>query len=155
MLNNAVIKPLLLFTAVAVLAVMISLLSRSFAQEVPLVVHLDEAKWTPPGGGNGFPVGVRTMTLGVDSESGGVTYYALFPAGSHFDLHWHTYSEYVAVLSGSVNLVLGPESHSLSAGSYIVIPGGVNHAWDVPEDSDVVILVRRSGPADFHFVSEN
>jgi hypothetical protein len=35
-----------------------------------------------------------------------------------------------------------------------VIPGKMNHSWDVPEDDDVVILVRRAGPADFNFVAK-
>jgi hypothetical protein len=28
----------------------------------------------------------------------------------------------------------------------------MEHVWEIPESSDVIILVRRAGPADFHFV---
>jgi len=122
------------------------------AQTQPLVVSHEEVEWGPPGGGNGFPVGVRTARLGIDPDTGGITYYAKFPAGSHFDLHWHTHNEYVVVVAGKVTIVLGEQSHSLATGSYIVIPGKMNHSWDVPPGEDAVILVRRSGPADFHFV---
>ncbi len=118
-----------------------------------LVTHLEDANWGPPGTREGFPKGVQSAQLGVDPDSGGPIYYARFPAGSHFDLHWHTYTEYVAVLSGEVTIVLGEEIHALSPGSYIVIPARMNHSWDVPAGGDdSVILVRRRGPADFNFV---
>ncbi|MCH7816390.1 MAG: cupin domain-containing protein [Proteobacteria bacterium] len=123
-------------------------------ETMPLAINLDAVNWGPPGGGNGFPVGVRTARQGSDPVTGGITYYALFPADSHFDLHWHTHDEFVVVVKGSVTIVLGQQSHSLSPGSYIVIPGKMKHSWDVPAGDDVVILVRRGGPADFHFVDQ-
>lgn len=119
-----------------------------------LAVNLGGINWGPPGGGNGFPVGVRTERQGTDPLTGGITYYAMFPSGSHFDLHWHTHDEYVVVVQGAVTIVLGEESHSLKVGSYIVIPGKMNHSWDVAEGEDAVIVVRRGGPADFHFVDQ-
>ena len=119
----------------------------------PLAVNLSDLEWSPPGGGDGFPVGVRTATQGYDPVSEGRTYYALFPAGSHFDLHWHTHDEYVVVIAGTLVIQLGDEEHQLSVGSYVVIPGKLNHSWTVPDGKeDAVILVRRAGPADFHFV---
>lgn len=119
-----------------------------------LAVNLAEINWGPAGGGNGFPVGVRTERQGVDPVTGGITYYAMFPSESHFDLHWHTHDEHVVVVQGEVTIVLGEETHSLTVGSYIVIPGKMNHSWDVPEGEDAVIVVRRGGPADFHFVEQ-
>ncbi|MFT6094417.1 MAG: quercetin dioxygenase-like cupin family protein [Pseudohongiellaceae bacterium] len=127
--------------------------SKSSAPSTSLVANLSEIKWGPPGAGNGFPVGVRTAKQGLDEVSGGITYFALFPAGSHFDLHWHTHDEYAVVVSGSLEIRLGNEIHALEIGSYIVIPGSLEHAWTVPPGGDdAVILVRRAGPADFHFV---
>ena len=121
----------------------------------PLVINLDELEWSPPGGGDGFPVGVRTATQGYDPVTEGRTYFALFPAGSHFDLHWHTHDEYVVVVAGALTIRLGNKQHDLSVGSYVVIPGKLNHSWTVPEGKeDAVILVRRAGPADFHFVKD-
>ena len=127
------------------------------AQQVtqPLAVNLDELEWGPPGGGNGSPLGLRTARQGVDPKTGGQTYYAMFPAGSHFDLHWHTYDEHVVVVKGELTIELGDEVYELSTGSYIVIPGKLNHSWDVPEGGDeAVILVRRAWPADFHYVTD-
>lgn len=120
----------------------------------PMAIALEEIQWGPPGGGNGFPVGVRTAQQGIDPVSGGITYYALFPSGSHFNLHWHTYDEFVVVVKGKITIELGEHTHTLGAGSYIVIPGHLHHSWEVPVSGgeDAIILVRRAGPADFYFV---
>jgi quercetin dioxygenase-like cupin family protein len=123
------------------------------AGERPLALNLADVDWGPPGDRPRYPQGVRTAQMAVDPLTGGPTYFAKFPAGSHFDLHWHTHVEHVAVMSGEVTLVLGDETHSVSAGGFIVIPAKMNHSWDVPAGGeDAVILVRRGGPADFHFV---
>ena len=118
----------------------------------PLVVDFRDVTWGPPGNTPRFPAGVQTVQLGVDPGSGGPTYLARFPAGSHFDLHWHTHDEYVVVMSGRVTIVLGDEAHALGQGDYVVIPGSMNHSWDVPAGEPGIILVRRAGPADFNFV---
>ncbi len=119
----------------------------------PLAIELGDVLWGAPGGGNGFPIGVRTARQGVDPDTGGITYYAMFPAGSHFDLHWHSHDEYVVVVAGELTIQLGEQTHSLSVGSYVIIPGELPHSWTVPAgEADAVILVRRAGPADFHFV---
>ena len=119
----------------------------------PLAIELGDVLWGAPGGGNGFPVGVRTALQDVDPDTGGITYYAMFPAGSHFDLHWHSHDEYVVVVAGELTIQLGEQTHSLSVGSYVIIPGELPHSWTVPAgEADAVILVRRAGPADFHFV---
>jgi len=122
-------------------------------QTDPYAVNLDKLQWGPPGGGNGAPLGLRTARQGVDPFTGGVTYFAMFPAGTRFDLHWHTHDEFVVVVSGSVVLELGDRTHELKVGAYVVIPGGMNHSWDVPDSGEVVILVRRAGPADFNYVA--
>lgn len=118
----------------------------------PRVMSVDDIPWGPPGGGNGYPVGLRTARLSTDPATGGVSYYARFPAGSRFDRHWHTHDEYVVVARGTITITLGEKVHTLGAGAYIVIPGKLPHVWDVPTGEDAVIFVRRAGPADFHFV---
>ena len=122
-------------------------------EQAAQVINIQDAEWGPPGNSPQFPSGVRTSQLGVHPEHGGPSYFSRFPAGSHFDLHWHTHAEYVVVLSGKGTIVLGEDSHELSPGSYIVIPAKLNHSWDVPDgDTELVILVKRDGPADFNFV---
>ncbi len=120
----------------------------------PSVMSVADIPWGPPGGGNGYPVGLRTARLGTDPATGGITYYALFPAGSRFDRHWHTHDEFVVVAKGTVTITLGDKVHTLGAGAYVVIPGTLSHIWEVPAGQDAVIFVRRAGPADFHFVKD-
>ena len=73
------------------------------SEQEPLVFRIEAAKWSPPSEGlGGFPKGVQTASLGIDPVSGGETYYARFSAGSHFELHWHSYAEYATVLNGKV-----------------------------------------------------
>ena len=118
-----------------------------------MAIDLNDVPWGASGGGNGFPVGVRTARQGLNPNIGRVTYYALFPAGSHFDPHWHSHDEYVVVVAGELSFQLGEQTYSLSVGSSVVIPGELPHSWTVPSGGkDAVILVRRAGPADFNFV---
>jgi quercetin dioxygenase-like cupin family protein len=123
------------------------------AQEAGRVVRLQDIEWGPPGTTPRFPQGVRTSQVRVDPATEGPTYFARFPGGSHFDTHWHSHAEYAVVLAGAGTIVLGEETQGLSRGSYVVIPARLHHSWDVPAGGeDLVILVRRDGPADFNFV---
>lgn len=121
------------------------------------ILSIDDIDWGAAGGGGGFPVGVRTQLIATDKSTQGITYYAWFPEGSNFDMHWHSFDEYAVVLQGNVFLNLAGKELSLEAGAYVEIIGKVNHAWNVPAGKDgsnnnVILLVRRAGPADFYFV---
>jgi hypothetical protein len=121
------------------------------------ILSIDDIDWGAAGGGGGFPVGVRTQLVAMDKSTQGITYYAWFPEGSNFDMHWHSFDEYAVVLQGNVFLNLAGKEFSLEAGAYVEILGKINHAWNVPAGKDgssnnVILLVRRAGPADFHFV---
>jgi quercetin dioxygenase-like cupin family protein len=122
-------------------------------QPAPLVMNWKTAEWGPPSPARpGFPAGLRNSQIGTDPTTGGPTYLARFPAGSRFEMHWHTYAETAVVMEGSVDIILDGIRHTATEGSYIVIPGKAHHEWIVPEEADVVLLARRDGPADFHFV---
>ena len=58
----------------------------------------------------------------MDPVTGGETYYAHFPAGSRFELHWHSHAEYAVVLRGTVTHTLGDVSQRLTAGDYVIVP---------------------------------
>jgi mannose-6-phosphate isomerase-like protein (cupin superfamily) len=118
----------------------------------PLVLDWQDAAWGPPTNRPGFPLGIQNAPIATDPETGGPTYLARFPAGSRFEAYWHTYTETVVVLEGTVDIVLDGQRRTADEGSYIIIPGKVHHEWHVPDDADVVLLARRDGPADFHFV---
>jgi quercetin dioxygenase-like cupin family protein len=116
--------------------------------------RLASVRWSEPYGGPlGYPKGAQRASLSVDPRSGGETYYARFPAGSRFELHWHAYGEYAVVLRGKVTHTLGRESYTLLPGDYVVIPPRVVHGWVADTSGDVFLLIRRDGPADFNFVA--
>jgi len=118
----------------------------------PLVLNWRDADWGPPTNNPGFPQGLRNAPIAVDPETGGPTYLARFPAGSRFAMHWHTYTETLMVLEGAVQVTIDGREYTATAGSYVILPARAHHAYVVPEDADVVLLARRDGPADFHFV---
>jgi quercetin dioxygenase-like cupin family protein len=117
-----------------------------------LVMNWESVEWEPPSSRPGFPDGLRNAPVANDPETGGITYLARFPAGSRFDMHWHTYTETVVVLQGSVDVVIEGTRYTATEGSYIILPGGAHHEWQVPPEADVVLLARRDGPADFHLL---
>jgi len=127
---------------------------RNSASEYPSTpFRLETTKWSEPYSGPlGYPQGAQRASLGTDSRTGGETYYARFPAGSRFELHWHSHAEYAVVLSGKVTHVIGKERYALQAGDYVVIPPKVAHGWEVDASADAFLLIRRDGPADFNFV---
>ncbi|MFK7829414.1 MAG: cupin domain-containing protein [Congregibacter sp.] len=132
---------------------LIAFAAQAFGEISPLATNLADANWSPPGDGSISPAGTRTAPLATDEATGGITYYAHFPAGGHFDLHWHTYDEYAVVVSDSLTIRLDGKDQVLTAGAFVAIPGGAHHSWDIPPTGDAVIVVKRSGPPDFHFVN--
>lgn len=118
----------------------------------PVVMNWKTAEWGPPTSRPGFPEGLRNASIARDPETDGVTYLARFPAGSRFEMHWHTYTETVVILRGAVDINLDGTEHTATEGSYVIIPGGAHHDWRVHPDADVVLLARRDGPPDFNFV---
>ena len=94
-------------------------------ETLPVAINLEDVQWGRTGGGNGSPLGLRTSRQGIDPVTEGVTYYAMFPAGTHFDLHWHTHDEFVSVQKGSVVLELGDETFTLHPGRHVGRSGDV------------------------------
>jgi quercetin dioxygenase-like cupin family protein len=116
--------------------------------------RLATAEWSEPYNGPlGYPKGAQRASLGTDPRTGGETYYARFPAGSRFALHWHAHAECAVVLRGKVTHIVGKDRYSLEAGDYVAIPPKVAHGWEADASGDVFMLIRRDGPADFNFVA--
>ena len=117
--------------------------------------HLETANWSEPYEGPlGYPKGAQRATVSTDAVSGGETYYARFPAGTRFQLHWHAHAEYAAVLRGKVIHTLGTTSQTLEAGDYFIVPAKTNHGYTVDPSGDAFLLIRRDGPADFNFIEQ-
>ena len=115
--------------------------------------RLATAEWSEPYNGPlAYPKGAQRASLGIDPRTGGETYYARFPAGSRFALHWHAHAEYAVVLRGKVTHIVGKDRYPLEAGDYVVIPAKLAHGWEADASGDVFLLIRRDGPADFNFV---
>ena len=118
----------------------------------PLVMHWRAADWGPSTNIPGFPAGRRNAQIATDPQTGGPTYLSRFPAGSEFAMHWHTYTETLVVLEGSIDVTLDGMLYTADAGSYIILPAKMHHGYKVPSNADVVLLARRDGPADYFFV---
>lgn len=56
------------------------------------------------------------------------------------------------VTHGAVDIILDGTRHTATEGSYLIIPGKTPHEWQMHADTEVVILVRRDGPPDRHWV---
>ncbi len=59
-------------------------------------------------------------------------------AGAVSAAHTHPHEQIVWVLKGKLELRIGDERRSMSAGDLAVIPGGVEHEGFFPEDAEVV-----------------
>src|SRR2546421_3402235 len=85
------------------------------------VAHVADAKWAPPKSPE-IPPGAVASPIAVDPSTGGSIAYAKFPGGYKFPAHWHSATEYTALISGKLNFTLDGKPHQLVPGSYIVIP---------------------------------
>ena len=119
--------------------------------EEALVADPAEARFAPvtvPG----VPAGAQGAMIGVDPSTKGATTYAKLPAKYHFPMHWHSFAEYTALISGSATLLLDGKPHELVPGSYVVIPAKTRHELDCGASSECLLLTRRAGPTDYNFV---
>lgn len=115
------------------------------------VAQLADAKWTAPKVPE-IPVGAMAAPIAGDPTSGGSIGYAKFPAGYAFPAHWHSHTEYTVLISGKASFTVDGKSHELVPGSYIVIPPKAEHHVTCGAGAECLLLTRRAGPTDYHFV---
>jgi quercetin dioxygenase-like cupin family protein len=120
--------------------------------EEALVANVSDAKWAAPSKWPEIPAGAMASPIAVEPGSGASVGYAKFPAGYAFPTHWHSFTEYTAVISGKLNLTVDGKSSAVVPGSYFVIPAKTHHNVTCAAGSDCVLLTRRAGPTDYHFV---
>ena len=116
------------------------------------VVHLQDVKWAPPKLKE-FPPGALAAVVAVDPQTGGAVGYAKFPGGYKLPAHWHSFTEYTVLLSGSATFTVDGKAMALSPGDYIVIPANAHHSLTCDGSTPCVLLTRRAGPTDYHFDS--
>ena len=119
--------------------------------EEALVATPAEAKFAPVVL-KGMPEGALGAMIGVDPATRGATTYAKVPAKYHLPMHWHSFAEYSALISGSATFTLDGKRYELGPGSYLVIPAKAHHELDCGAGSECLILTRRAGPTDYNFV---
>ena len=121
--------------------------------EDSFVASVADAKWVVPKI-PGFPSGVMASPIAVDPGSGQSVGYAKFAPGVSFPLHWHSATEYSVLLAGKATLTVDGKAHELAPGSYFVIPAKAQHKLDCAAGADCLLLTRRGGPTDYHFVGK-
>jgi quercetin dioxygenase-like cupin family protein len=116
-----------------------------------LVVDPQSAAWFA-GEKAGLPKGAQLALIGQDPVSTGLTMYLKAPTGWRMPAHWHTHTEYAALLAGKATLTIDGKPHALAPGSYVVLPGKTRHEL-VCDAGECLVLQRRSGPLDINWVA--
>ena len=116
-----------------------------------LVAQLKDAAWTP------FPLtevppGLQVWRIAGDAKTGPSITYAKFPAGYVFPTHWHSHAEMAVVISGTLHYAVEGKLVDLAPGSVIVFPAKQRHSTTCDKLSACIVLVRRTGAADYNFV---
>ena len=126
------------------------------AQPMPMeaaqVAHLKDAKWVAPKPKE-FPPGVLVSPIAVDPQTGASMGYGKFPPGAALPMHWHSFTEYTVLLSGNATFTVDGKAIEMSAGDYIVIPPKVPHSLSCSAKAECVLITRRAGATDYHFVN--
>ena len=121
------------------------------SSEELLVARLETAHFSESTTPNA-PKGSMGATLGVDPVTKGATTYARTPAGTGLPAHWHSATEYTVLLGGKGTLTIEGKQYEVTPGSYFVIPANLVHQLTCATGADCLLLTRRGGPVDYHFV---
>lgn len=147
-----------LVTAVTAFTVLVSIatITRLAAAADPhVLVPADNVKWMPAP--PALPPGAQISVLDGDpGQKGIVTLRLQFPAGYEIPAHWHSTTERVTVLSGTLQVGMGDKldrgkSQALQAGGYVSLPARMHHfAW---APSPTVVQITLEGPFDIFYVN--
>ncbi|HET7618449.1 MAG TPA: cupin domain-containing protein [Vicinamibacterales bacterium] len=129
--------------------------SPAFAQQTHTIVPAGKVQWgpAPPA----LPAGAQIAVLGGDpGKSGPVTLRLKFPADYRVPPHWHSMTENVTVLSGTLYVGMGDAldreaSDALAPGGFVSLPAKMHHfAWT---NSPTVVQITLEGPFDIFYVN--
>ena len=116
----------------------------------PVMKSGDDLKWSEiPGSG-----GVKVADLWGDHAKGAYGALFKFPAGFMVPLHTHTHAMRIVVISGTfLQTPEGKEEMRLSAGSYLMQPGGnYRHTTGCDKASDCEVFGESAGAFDLKVV---
>jgi quercetin dioxygenase-like cupin family protein len=120
-----------------------------------ILVPADRVQWgpAPPA----LPPGAKISVLeGSPAEKGPVTLRLQFPAAYTIPPHWHSMTENVTVLSGTLNVGMGDSvkrqaSQALAAGGFVSLPANMHHHARTAEPT--VVQINLEGPFDIFYVN--
>jgi hypothetical protein len=127
----------------------------AIAQAPHIVLPADKLEWgpAPPA----LPPGARISVLeGDPAQKGSVTLRLQFPANYVVPPHWHSMTERVTVLSGTLHVGMGDtidrqRSDALQPGGFASLPAKMHHyAWTA---TPTVVQIALQGPFDIHYVT--
>jgi quercetin dioxygenase-like cupin family protein len=110
--------------------------------------------WGPPP--SGLPAGAESAALFGDPKQEGMFALRLrAPKGYRIAPHTHPKAEMLTLISGRVNLAMGPQAEGAAAqtlgpGAFAVLPAGAPHSVLVEEDA--VIQLNATGPWGIDYV---
>ena len=127
----------------------------ALTQSAHVLVPADQVQWgpAPPH----LPAGAQISVLeGKPSEKGPVTLRLRFPANYSIPPHWHSMTERVTVLSGTLHVGMGDKldrrsSQALEPGGFVSLPANMHHfAWTA---TPTVVQISLEGPFDIFYVN--
>ncbi|MBV8149050.1 MAG: cupin domain-containing protein [Candidatus Eremiobacteraeota bacterium] len=142
-----------LLALITVFSLAFTLTSSSAGAAGATVITPSQLHWQS---GNGLPPGAKMAVVSGDPNgSGWFTVRLSLPAGGAFPPHTHPTTEYVTVLSGTVEFGTGDSMSNgtpLGAGSYVVVPAGVHH--HAKAQTAAIVQVSGMGPFKTTFIKQ-
>jgi uncharacterized RmlC-like cupin family protein len=138
----------------ASLAIGLALTAGPVAAQSHVLVPADKVQWgpAPPV----LPAGAQIAVMeGNPAEKGLLTLRLRLPANYNLPPHWHSTTERVTVLSGSLHVGMGDKldrkgSQTLEPGGFASLPAKMHHfAWT---DKATVVQISLEGPFDIFYV---
>lgn len=120
------------------------------------MVANDAIKWGPAPAS--LPPGAQAAALlGHPTQAGPFVLRLKFPAGFVVPPHRHTKDEMVTVIAGRFGIGSGETldraaAHTLPAGSFVHLPGGMPH-YAIAIDGEVIVQINGVGPFDVTYVN--
>jgi quercetin dioxygenase-like cupin family protein len=138
-------KKLALFFVLALVGLMFFGATQVSAQKKmkkePVLWAPEDLKWVPLAGA---PPGIMSIMLWGDNTKGAYGGFTKFPAGFKAPLHYHTDATKIVVIKGAYVY----NGKKYGPGSYVYVPGGVQHESGGAEDSESIFFIEQAGKFD-------